>query len=239
MQAAHRKEPKNQQYKRDYFQLTLILAEGSYAKLLKKSDLHHDEYVAQLTELSGNLKECWDEGFDGAPALENAFQNMLAQIYEGIAKSYLQVCLIPQSEGRYFGKSMIKEHLEKHQAEIAQALEYYNKALEVHPESASLHFDKGLLLEYWMIDFDAAFKEYDLAVQYQPRNPFYHFLLGQLYFVLFSDTDKKNEHFDLAEKFGSEDFNADRNTFNSEMRFKEKSKEINPHSYTKKKGWFD
>lgn len=237
LKAAHRKEPKNQQYKKDYFQLTLTLADESYAKLLKKSD--QDECIAQLKELSGNLKECWDEGFDGAPTLEYAFQNLLAQIYEGIAKAYLQQCLIPQSEGKYFGKSMIKEHLEKHQAKIAQALKYYNKALEVNPKSASLHFDKGLLLEYWMIDFDAAFKEYELAVKYQPRNPFYHFLLGQLYAVIFSNIEKKNEHFELVEKFGSEDFNADRDTFNAEMRFKEKSKEIDPHSYTKTKGWFD
>ena len=147
----------------------------------------------------------------------------------------LENALIPQSADEYYDKDTLKLHLETYQTEIEQVLEYLNEGLSIYPECAALHFDKGILLEYWMTDYDEALKEYELAVKYQPRNPYYHWLLGQTYFVVKSDGTKKDEHFKLAEELGYETFTKDRSLYHQEMRFKEKTKRIDPHTYTKPK----
>ena len=241
LKQAHLNEPTNQQYKQDYFQLTLTLAENNYKKMTKKKDLNEEDLILQLLKLTENLEECWIIGFDKVETLKESYQDFLTQIYSLISQNYLQQSLIPQSADEYISKDDIKKHLKENKANIQQALKYYNEGLRVNPDSSILHFDKGLLLRFWKIDIDyvGAFDSYKLAVKLQPHNPYYHSFLAQSYFVINVDSENCNHHNALAENCGYPDFKKDMVLFEKEILFKEKSKEIDPHSYTQiKKSWF-
>lgn len=240
---AHLKEPENKQFKKDYFQLAYNFADEDYKKLLRESSLQNDEFLEKLQELADSLRECWDKGFEGNKTSKKECQALLLRIYRSLAQAYLQQTLIDQSSDIYLVKGEVAKHREKNKKVIQQALHCLNEGLAVDPENAESHFDRGLVLEYWLIDYDEAFNAYESAVKYQERNPYYHYLLGQMYAVHKYNTEKKDKHFklatDIAEESGYERFLEERKIFNKEMLYQQKSKVIDPHSYThKKKGWF-
>ncbi len=240
LRCAYELEPENQNYKEEYFQLTLTLAQDKYQKLKKskaKAKEEEDLFSQGLLEIAENLKACWDDGFDNVEKMEKSYQETLVKIYRSLANDSIQRCLLPQPE-KEMKKEAIKTHQTQHEADIQQALTYYDTALNYQPEHAALHFDKGLLLD-WIIDYDEAIKEFQLAVKYQPRNPFYHKMLAPLYTVIYSDMAKYEQHEQLAEKYASSDFAQNYRLWTDERMSQVKTKQIDPHSYTKaKKEWF-
>jgi tetratricopeptide (TPR) repeat protein len=238
LRQAYELEPQNQKYKKDYFQLTLALAKDKYQKLQKSraKDKQEATSTQYLLEIAESLEACWNEEFDQVKQLEKPYQEMFAKIYHSLADCYVQRCLLPQPK-KEMAKITIKKHQEQHQAEIQQALDYYTTALNYQPENASLHFDKGLLLD-WIVNYEEAIKEFELAVKYQPCNPFYHKMLALLYFSVYYDTEKCEKHHQLAQKYTSPSFAQDYQIWADEFMSQVKTKQIDPHSYTQKKGWF-
>lgn len=229
----------NKQFKKDFFQLTYDLNHDLFQELMGDTKLNNSQRIEQLKKIASRLKDCWDLGFDGVPSFEKLYRELLSELYGTLAHACLQGCLIPKSTSGRIDRDFIKSHLQKHKAKLNIVLTYLNEGLEIDPKNASLHFDKGLLLEYWMHDNDEASKAYEKAVELQPNNPYYQWYLGASHFVVDGNTLKKDEHHALADQVGYVDFLDDRELFNNEMLLETKSKRIDPHAYTKKKtGWF-
>lgn len=186
------------------------------------------------------LKQCWDEGFDGVQKQEKPFGELLTNIYSSLAKSTLETCLIKGSS-RKIPYSEIHEHTEKYKKEFDQVLEYLNEGLKVNPKSEKLHFEKGLFLTKWFpTQLDEAHNAFEQAVKIQGRNPYYQWFLGDSFFIKNNSENKAKHHKlaqNLAQKGNYESFMNDRLIFDSELRFKEKTKQIDPHAYIVPKGW--
>ena len=240
--ACHKKafklEPKNQKYKQNYFQLAFMFANDQYHTLQRnKAQEEEKKRLGSLSKLLEILKDCWDAGFQNVEKSKASFQEIIAKIYGSLATCYVERCLLPAPASE-MEKNDVRRHKREHEKDIFQALKNYDLGLKYQPESASLHFDKGLLLD-WQTQFEEAIEEYELAIQYQPRNPFYHKLLGSLYYVVSYDSEKKERHMELAQSYASANFENDYQIWKTELMCKSKTKEIDPHSYTmEKSGWF-
>lgn len=228
-------DPNHQQYKQEYFQQTLDLAKKDFKKL--KNNMNGEEEIIQkLNQISENLEACWKEGAESLKKMGQAYSETLLDIYQHLAHRHIQRCTLPEP-ANILGKELVKEHKKNHQNEMLKAISYYDKAITIQPENAALHFDKGALLDWGSIDFDLALTEFELAVKYQPRNPFYHQLMTSLYLVVYFDAEKKATHEAAVEKYGSDTFPQIYQIW-SEEYMSMHGQSINPHSYTKQKGWF-
>lgn len=238
--AAHLKEPKKQEYKADYYKFNLKRAKQLSKKIQDSSTLKEEKRIDLLNKLIAPLKECWDKGFDSVANHTEPYQIFLTGIYQSIAKSYVRQYLIPPSAGiSPYDREDIKEHREKYSDEMKIALKYWDQVLSINPKHAVSHFEKGLILDYWLINHAEAFKAYELAAQCEPKNPYYQWLLAQTNTLVHGKRERTEQHKKLAEEHGYENFSDDWKIFHAEMLFLEKTKEIDPHAYTKqKKGWY-
>lgn len=233
---AYENDPDHQQYKREYFQHTLALAQKDFLKL--KNNVNHDEEeetLQKLDKIAANLEAC-KEGAESLKKIGPAYSETLLEIYVHLAQRYMQRCLLPEP-AKIMGKNLVKEHKKLYEKEIQKTLSYYDKALTIQPGNAALHFDKGALLD-WTIDFEQAFIEFNLAVKYENQNPFYHKLITTLYNVVYFDAEKKAMHEQSIKKYGTSNFGELYETWQNEYMSKY-SQSVNPHAYTKQnKGWF-
>jgi tetratricopeptide (TPR) repeat protein len=239
LKEAYKQEPTNLKYKHDYFQLTLTFAkhlEEAYQK--DKAKEEEKKRLEQLLKIVEILTECWGKGFQNVDKLKPPFQNMLIKIHRLLADCFIERCLLPQLAEK-MDKNDVREHKKKHEKNITQAIAYYDVGLSYQPENGSLHFDKGLLLD-WQGQYEEAFKEHLLAIKDQPYKPFYHQLLAPLYYIVHTDSTKKEDHMKLAESCASPAFKEDYPIWKAEFMSQAKTKEIDPHTdtYTQKRGWF-
>lgn len=232
---AYEADPNHKQYKQEYFQQILALAQKDFQNLKNNVNDENDS-IQKLNQLSENLEASWKGGAESLNKLGQAYSDTLIEIYQYLSQRYLQRCLLPDP-AKIMGKELVKEHKKIHEKELLKALFYYDKAISIQPENAALHFDKGVLLDWGYIDFEQALTEFNLAIKYQDRNPFYHKLVTTLYMVVNFDAGKQTMHEESIKKYGPSNFNEIYETWRNENMYQQ-NPSINPHSYTKPKGWF-
>lgn len=234
---AHSQEPKNKTYKEDYFQLSLALSQEHYKQLKTKGEEAHD----QLLSLAQMLTACYETDFQLVDKLKSPFQEMLAKVYGTLAACYVQRCLFPLSASEHshlIGRDDIRKQTQLHREDIQQALQYYDQALHYQSTNAALHFEKGLLFD-WMVEYENALAALQLAVKHEPNNPFYHKFIVPLYYAVKPGSGKNEEHSTLAKECASPQFETDFKIWKKEWMFRTRTKQIDPHAYTKPKtGWF-
>ena len=230
---AHEKDPSNSIYKENYFQTTLNYAQDRLKEIQKEQSAKRMVVWYNLAKI---LTECWKEGFKSVEKLEGPFHAILSNISQLFAFNHIHSCKLPLPINQ-MQKDEVTLHKKRSVKHLQVAVNHFNKAIEYQPDNAALHFDKGMLLA-WMVDYDGAFNEMELAVKYQPRNPFYHRQLADLYSIVHSNSDKYDEHKKEAEKLATQDFQQDYQVWTNEFMSSVKTKDIDPHAYTKPKGWF-
>lgn len=244
LKQAYKQEPDNKDYKKDYFDFAFALAEDKYTKIQESKEKNEEVYIKELLKLTEILKDCWKAGFQNLEKKKPAYAQILSQIYASLARCYVQRCWMPFPASEYkepFEKEQIQQHQKEHQKDIQKALFCYDAGLRYQPNNAALHFDKGALLE-WNGKLADAIKEFESAIESadksKDRNPFYHKLFALLCVSVRADRESKEKHMKLADKCEHPDFAENYPIWRNEFMCSEKTKSIDPHTYTSKKGWY-
>lgn len=147
------------------------------------------------------------------------------------AELYLAKCELKNSKliKEEFENKFIK-HKEEHKEDLKLAIQWYDKAIEVDPDNARLHFDKAGVLIFFDIDVDKCFEEYHLAVKLPCKNPFYLLRLASTYSIKKHNDGKYKEYRDKALNCATEGIGLRYIHYEDERFEKNKIYNINPHS---------
>jgi|GEM_PF-4414891 len=236
LEKAYKREPENKNDRQDYFEYSLRLAQKNLESIQQSTAEDGNDDIERLLIIAQDLEKCWEVGFDQLERLKPPFQEVLADVYHSLAACFVQRCLLPRP-AKQMDKQEVREHQQLHEADVQKALAYYDRALIYQPENATLHFDKGVLLE-WMIEYEEAIKEFECAVKYQPHNPFYHRVLAPLYFAVQCDLEKEQRHRELSRKCAPPRFAEDYTVWANALMCPGEKTQIDPHAYGREKGWF-
>ena len=162
--------------------------------------------------------------------LQNTLE-ALVDVRTALASEHEKKCLLPEPLER----SPKFQHKVAHKADAQQAIAWLEKALEIAPKDAKLHFQVAELYAFFEMDESKACEHYRLAFMHDQKNPFYCWMLARAYNNPGQEPDSKRTY-ERLKKLTEGDVNWVNDTqYFMEYRFVEESAvpeklRINPHS---------
>lgn len=234
LEKAYAADPRNNKIKEElYLQRFLLSQEKAKEAIALEAD--SDKKIPLFEESIALLLKNIEDGFEGIPDKIQLHQESISNLYALLAEIYIRHVQLD----RNLTVADRVAHFASHKADIEKALECYDKAIEQTKADASLHFEKGLILENYDIKPQDAIKEYLLAVQLNNKNPFYNKCLALSYTAYnFDYVNQAKYEANVPEEI-REEFNKSYEHWKRNLFLKIKvGSVINPHKFKIEKGWF-
>ncbi|HDL09672.1 MAG TPA: tetratricopeptide repeat protein [Candidatus Omnitrophica bacterium] len=168
-------------YSPGFHQLGLIFLDKSKSAQAK---IYFDKELKNAADKKGCLIRIAKAFYrHGNYELAIAYCRLLKQLDPSDYRVYLQLAEILESKGR-----------------IQEALHYYQRAVDLHPLSYSLHFKLGTL--YALKRDKRAEKEFKFALQLNPRASEVYYNLGLFYLLQSKDLNPARKYLKKAQKMG-------------------------------------
>jgi len=222
-------KPNNQSYLSSYYGLTLKVTKE------KRAGSNIKTLVDILEE---SLEKSKDE------ALLKQIKVFLKEIYVESAEKLLQGTRMEFSRKNMIQNNYMHEHLITHGPALKQALEFYEKALKVSSEDATVYFEMGEIHELYGVEKQKEYKKYyQLACEKDKTNPFY----WRCYATALDDEGQKDEAARITDALRNgpsffsrglppkapDDFDQVYSDWKENRYQQKKNYKINPHTYYK------
>ncbi|MBA3722640.1 MAG: hypothetical protein H0W88_09595 [Parachlamydiaceae bacterium] len=239
-------DTKNTTYKRDFAQFTLTITQD---KLKKISAEKSTEKNVKLQALLDELEIGKQFGLESFKDLSAQYAQTAVTIHRHLMEPFIKQFEVVHDKymdglealaGENFQSTISKKAdysnaNKHHHLKISKLiLEFYDKAIAVDPSDATLHFDKGVMLEITG-DIKGALESLRLAVKHATKeNPFYYYLLSLLCSV---NSEGGNEEMYFKKiPYDNEDhlkFREDYEIWQKQcLKHKKEEPIINPHDYS-------